>query len=299
VNQLDERTLKAIAATLREITGTPFTPRHVHTVGGGCINSAYRLEDAGRDYFVKLNRRESLPMFEAEAEGLRAIAATATVRVPRPVGTGLAGSLAYLILEYLPLRPGHGASDRLLGWQLAGLHRIEQSCFGWTRDNTLGSTPQPNPLSADWVDFWAQHRLGFQLRLAAERGYGGRLQRRGEELLARLGELLAGHAPKPSLLHGDLWGGNAASDDRGRPVIFDPACYHGDRETDLAMTELFGGFGPDFYAAYRDAYPLDAGYATRKILYNLYHVLNHLNLFGGGYLGQAEAMAERLLAELK
>jgi fructosamine-3-kinase len=149
------------------------------------------------------------------------------------------------------------------------------------------------------VEFWRTQRLGFQLRLAAGNGYGGRLQTQGERLLTELPALLAGHTPPAALLHGDLWSGNYSVDVGGAPVIFDPALYYGDRETDLAMTELFGGFSPRFYQAYNDAYPLSEGYRLRKSLYNLYHVLNHLNLFGGGYLAQAEQLLGGLLRELR
>ena len=169
--------------------------------------------------------------------------------------------------------------------------------FGWPRDNTIGTTPQVNAWGDDWAEFFRDRRIAPQLALAARNGHGGALQRDGERLLAAIPALLAGHAPAPSLLHGDLWSGNAACLATGEPVIFDPAVYYGDREADLAMTELFGGFGADFYAAYRDAWPLPDGYERRRTLYNLYHVLNHLNLFGGGYGAQAETMIARLLAE--
>ncbi|QSA96021.1 fructosamine kinase family protein [Methylococcus sp. EFPC2] len=296
---LDNATLKTLEQAIRQSGDVTVTLSRASGAGGGCINQAYRLHGEGRDYFVKFNQRSLLPMFEAEEQGLREIAASGTVRAPEPVSCGIAGGRAYLLMEYLPLHTGRGDTDRALGRQLAALHRIEQPYFGWSRDNTIGSTPQPNPQTHDWTDFWSQHRLGFQLRLAADQGYGGRLQTLGEQLLNRLGTLLADHHPHPSLLHGDLWGGNYAADESGQPVIFDPACYYGDREADLAMTELFGGYGADFYAAYREAYPLDAGYPIRKTLYNLYHILNHLNLFGGGYAGQAESMMSRLLAEVR
>jgi fructosamine-3-kinase len=185
-----------------------------------------------------------------------------------------------------------------LGQQLAHLHRASAARFGWHRDNTIGATPQPNPWTESWIEFWRTQRLAFQLQLAARNGHTGGLQRRGEQLLVRLDALLA-HDPARSLLHGDLWGGNAAATAAGEPVLFDPACYYGDRETDLAMTELFGGFAPAFYSEYRAAWPLDAGYGARRDLYNLYHVLNHLNLFGGGYRAQAEGMIERLLSEVR
>lgn len=290
---------RGIEQAIRDATGEDFNIRAQCSTGGGCINAAYRLEGEGRSFFVKLNRPSLLSMFEAEVDGLRAMAETATVRVPEPVCCGVAGDQAYLAMECLDLRGSRSSSDRLLGRQLAAMHQIRQPYFGWHRDNTIGSTPQPNARDDDWVDFWARQRLGFQLKLAADQGYGGRLQRQGEQLQACLPALFRGYTARPSLLHGDLWSGNHAQDEAGQPVIFDPACYYGDREADLAMTELFGGFGGDFYGAYREAFPLDQGYAVRKTLYNLYHILNHLNLFGGGYLSQAESMIDRLLAETR
>lgn len=260
-------------------------------IGGGCINQAHRLGD----WFVKLNRAERLPMFEAEALALTELAATGTVRVPCPLGHGILEGQAWLALEYLPLRPLSERAAETLGRQLAELHRLPRDRFGWSRDNTIGSTPQPNTPDSDWCRFWRDRRLGHQLRLAATNGHGGSLQRRGTRLLDRLDRLLAAHHPRPALLHGDLWGGNAAMTRVGEPVIFDPASYCGDPDADLAMTELFGGFSVRFQAAYREVRPIDDGYTLRRELYNLYHVLNHLNLFGGGYRAQAERMIDRLL----
>jgi fructosamine-3-kinase len=219
------------------------------------------------------------------------------VRVPQPLCSGTAAGQAFLVLEYLELR-GHGDAA-LLGTQLAQLHRVPQSRFGWAHDNWIGSTPQPNGWRHQWVAFWREQRLGFQLQLAAQNGYGGALQRDGEALLAGLDAFFDGYVPAPSLLHGDLWGGNHGFLADGSPVIFDPATYVGDRECDLAMSELFGGFAPAFHAAYREAWPLDPGYAARRTLYNLYHVLNHANLFGGGYAAQAARMTAQLLAEIR
>ena len=193
-------------------------------------------------------------------------------------------------------RPG-GDGPEQAGRQLAAMHRNGRERFGWHRDNTIGSTPQPNASSADWIKFWREQRLGFQLRLAARNGHGGRLQSQGEKLLECFPALID-HDPQPALLHGDLWGGNLGYDSDGHPVIYDPAVYYGDREAELAMTELFGGFPGHFYAAYEEAWPLEPGYRVRKTLYNLYHILNHLNMFGGGYLGQAQRMIDRLLAEV-
>lgn len=286
---------QAIAEQIADSLGQPFAPAPARTLGGGCINRAALLADADTRLFVKLNRADRLEMFAAEAAGLQAMAATDSIRVPHPVCTGVAGSEAFIAMEYLDLS-GRGDSAAA-GEQLAALHRATADGFGWERDNTIGSTPQPNAWQTDWPSFWQRQRLGFQLDLAARNGYGGRLQRRGERLLADCPALL-GHAPPPALLHGDLWGGNIGYDRHGAPVLFDPAVYFGDREADLAMTELFGGFGPAFQSAYTAVWPLPAGYPVRRTLYNLYHILNHLNLFGSGYLGQAEGMIDRLLAEL-
>jgi fructosamine-3-kinase len=199
-------------------------------------------------------------------------------------------------MQYLELGRGGTSGWRAAGRQLAAMHRGTAKAFGWGRDNTVGATPQHNDWQADWVAFWRDRRLGFQLAEAARNGYRGRLQALGERLCERFA-VLVDHDPAPSLLHGDLWGDNIGFTGAGEPVIFDPATYYGDREAELAMTELFGGFSADFYAAYREAWPIDPGYTVRKTLYNLYHVLNHLNLFGGGYGGQAERMMQQLLAE--
>lgn len=287
----------AIAAAIARATGKSFVPRAERAAGGGCINSARIVEGGdGRRFFVKINHARRLAMFEAEAEGLEAILATGTVRVPRPIASGTSGEEAWLVLEYLDM--GGRGSAAELGRRLAALHRHTWERYGWHRDNTIGSTPQVNTPSADWVDFYRTHRLGFQYALAARHGAPRRLLDHGERLMAGLAGFFVGYRPAPSLLHGDLWGGNHGYAN-GEPVIFDPAVYYGDREADLAMTELFGGFPADFQAAYREAWPLDAGYGVRRALYNLYHVLNHYTLFGGGYLDQAERMTERLLAELK
>ncbi len=286
-----------ITASISHATQTRFELADALPLTGGCINQAWHINNRnGQHYFVKLNDAAKLPMFAAESAGLSAIAATHTVRVPQPVAHGTADEYAYLVLEYLDLKGG--GNEALLGKQLAALHRTQSKEFGWSQDNTLGETPQPNKWEADWITFWREQRLGFQLDLAASNGYGGELQTLGKQLMERLPEFFSSYHPVPALLHGDLWGGNHAYTADGTPVLFDPAPYYGDREADLAMTELFGGFGPDFYAAYRAAWPLDEGYATRKVLYNLYHILNHANLFGGGYARQAEGMMRRLLGEI-
>jgi protein-ribulosamine 3-kinase len=286
-----------IAQHIAHSTEAPFNPLEPKSIGGGCINMGVRLSDGERTFFVKLNSASLLDMFEAEAEGLIALADTHTLRVPKPICNGLCGEQSYLAMEFIEMGQGVREGAEIAGRKLAAMHRISQPQFGWHRDNTIGSSPQRNQQTDSWVAFWREQRLGFQLQLAANNGYRGNLQRKGERLMDRFHDLLT-HQPSPSLLHGDLWGGNLAYDRSGQPVIYDPAVYYGDREADLAMTELFGGFGNRFYDAYRESWPLSPGYSTRKILYNLYHILNHLNLFGNGYLGQAEGMIDRLLAEV-
>lgn len=315
----------AISAAIDSATRQPFQLINHEATGGGCINQTYRIRGQdGRQFFVKLNDVRYAAMFAAEVAGLETIAATQTIRVPQPVAHGITNSHGFLVLEHLELRSCGDA--KLLGEQLAALHRCTSnkpsmltatfpplcrervgegvetsplhtpSCFGFTQDNFLGTTAQPNAWTDDWVTFWREQRLGFQLRLAAQNGYHGKLQTFGEKLLDALPTFFANYSPQPALLHGDLWSGNHAFLADGTPVIFDPAPYYGDRECDLAMTELFGGYSADFYAAYHAAYPLDIGYVPRKDLYNLYHILNHANLFGGGYVRQAEGMMQKLLA---
>ena len=289
----------AVAASIARASGRPFGIDACTPVSGGCINTGYRVSGAGRRYFVKVNSAARTAMFEAELEGLAAIAATGTLRVPRPLCVGCDADHSWLVLEDLELAPAAEQAMAALGARLAALHRCGAPRFGWHRDNTIGATPQRNDWSPDWIEFWRERRLACQLQLAADNGYGGALQRLGTRLLAHIQDFFVHERPAPSLLHGDLWGGNAACIAGGEPVAFDPACYYGDREADLAMTELFGGFPPAFYAAYRNAWPLPAEYAVRRDLYNLYHVLNHLNLFGSGYRAQAERMIERLLSEVR
>ncbi|MCL4800231.1 MAG: fructosamine kinase family protein [Burkholderiales bacterium] len=292
----------ALRAALEEViaaaTGRRFRIERTTAAGGGCVHQALVLEGGGARYFAKLNDARLADAFAAEADGLAALSA-AGVRTPGVVAHGAAAGSAYLVLEHLAL--GHGGEHgyRALGAALARMHAHAGERFGWHRDNYIGATPQRNRASASWSEFWARERLAPQLALAAARGCGGELQRLGEALVAAVPDLLAGHAPAPALLHGDLWSGNAAFLADGTPVLFDPAVYRGDRETDLAMTELFGGFSAAFYDAYREAAPPDEGYSVRRTLYNLYHVLNHANLFGGGYAAQAEAMMVRLLAEVR
>ncbi|MEO1247860.1 MAG: fructosamine kinase family protein [Pseudomonadota bacterium] len=287
-----------LAASLAE-NGVRFAAERALPVAGGDIAAAWRVDSAEGPVFLKTLPVAEAGMLEAECEGLAALADVGAVRVPEVLAQGASEYDAWLALEWLDLQPLGTAAAEKLGTALAALHRStsnSSTCdrYGWHRDNTIGRTPQPNPWSEDWVGFFREQRLRHQLALAAARGFGGRLARDGQALCERLPRLFSGYAPQASLLHGDLWSGNAG-EFGGEPVIYDPAVYYGDRESDLAMTRLFGGYPAEFYSAYRQAWPLDDGYGRREALYQLYHVLNHLNLFGSGYLRQAESLLARLL----
>lgn len=286
-----------LSAEISRALGRPFHARSGREAGGGCIHRALVLEGDGGRWFVKLNSAQTLPMFESEQDGLAALAAANAFRVPQPLCCGVADGQAYLVLEHLDLTPVAERADAVAcGRALAALHRTIGKRYGWHRDNFIGATPQANAENDSWARFFAEARLRPQLARAAAQAPS--LRKKGESLAEKLPAFFLDYRPPASLLHGDLWHGNAAMC-AGAPAVFDPAVYYGDRETDLAMAELFGGFPEAFYAAYREAWPLAEGYESRKTLYNLYHVLNHLNLFGASYLRQAERMIDRLLAELR
>jgi fructosamine-3-kinase len=281
---------QSITQDISIATHRPFVMTKARSIGGGCINQSYVLTDGEQQYFVKLNRPELLGMFEAEASGLQEIAATKTIRVPQVITWGNTDTHAYLVLSYVEL--GGRPQWERMGAELAALHRVHSSAqFGWDRSNTIGSTPQLNDWNSNWVEFFGQQRLRYQFQLAKSKSGKFPL---ADQLLAQLPEILD-HQPCPSIVHGDLWSGNASFDQAGVPVIFDPAVYWADREVDLAMTELFGGFPSSFYAGYESVYPLSPGYQRRKAAYNLYHLINHYNLFGGSYEQQVNSSIASLL----
>jgi protein-ribulosamine 3-kinase len=289
----------AIAREITILTGTVCAPRPKSKVPGGSITECYHWPCAGGALFVKVAPRARLPDFEAEVAGLAELEAAHKVRVPRVLALGYTDTAAFLALEWIA--PGARTPDceRRLGTALAALHGVNALRFGWTRDNTVGRTPQANAWSDDWTEFFRERRLRPQLARAVAGGYADILEAPGEQLLESLHLLLAGHRPSPSLLHGDLWSGNWLATEDIEPVVFDVAVYYGDRETDLAMTRLFGGFGDAFYQAYEAVTPPAAGEPMRRDLYNLYHVLNHANLFGAGYARQARQSIDRLLAQVR
>jgi fructosamine-3-kinase len=263
-------------------------------VAGGDISAAWRVNSAANPIFLKTGPISSYAAFAAEAEGLRELASASALRVPQVLGCICSANESLLALEWIEFELASTRTERSLGERLARQHRVLSDKFGFRCDNTIGLTPQVNEWSDDWVKFYAERRLRFQLDLAARNGFTGTLQVDGHRLMENVGLFFNDYWPEASLLHGDLWGGNWAAC-AGEPVVFDPAVYYGDRETDIAMTKLFGGFGPGFYAAYEETWPLARGHEERTALYQLYHVLNHLNLFGAAYLGRAEALIKALL----
>ena len=293
--------MESFAALAREIaalTGSPCADAPERTVTGGSINACYYWPADPAPMFVKVGPRAAHDAFAAEAEGLRELQVARALRVPQVLASGLADAAAFLVLEWIEPGPAGEICERRLGEGLAALHTVTAPRYGFRHNNTIGRTPQANEWCADWIEFFRERRLRPQLVLGERGGVPRRLGARAARLLEALPALLAGHRPRASLLHGDLWGGNWLASTAGEPVLFDPAVYYGDRETDLAMTRLFGGFGPAFYRAYESAAPLPAGAALRAELYNLYHVLNHANLFGGGYAASAQLLIDRLLSEV-
>ena len=289
------------AAAIAAATGEAFTLLRAEGVGGGCIHTALslagRTPQGERRFFGKVNEAASAPLFEAEADGLAALREAGALRVPSVVTRGHDDEDAWLVLEWLELAPLGTASAAALGTALAAQHRQPGKRFGWHRDNFIGASPQENAEGDDWSAFWRDRRMAPQLRFAARNRLPSRMIDRGERLAADCEAFFRTVTVVPSLLHGDLWSGNVAALREGF-TVFDPAVYRGHREADIAMTELFGGFPRDFQAAYFTDWPVEPGYTVRRDLYNLYHVLNHANLFAGGYVRQAADGIEKLLAEI-
>jgi fructosamine-3-kinase len=288
---------RAIAHAISAASGQSFDIQSIAHIGGGCINETVKLLGTdGTASFLKSNTSADTSMFAAEFDGLKALAATNTLRVPQPLCFGEAEGQAWFVMEFLPLSGTRAGSQEELGRQLAELHRTPQSHFGWHRDNTVGGTPQRNPRADDWIEFWREHRLGCQLELARQRGasFPG-----VDQLLDRLHEFFTDYDAQPSLLHGDLWSGNVGFLADGPPVVFDPACYFGDREAEFGIIEMFGGFTAEFYRGYHSVWPLDQGFQRRLPLYELYHALNHFNLFGASYAASCQRLIDQLLSGIE
>jgi len=283
-----------IIKQLNQVTGKAESIDSSRTISGGSINSAYYvLMDSGHEYFLKTNSMKFEDMFAAEYEALHEFQIVESLIIPQPYCYGNSKSECFIIMEYIPL---NSCGDSFqFGKNLAKMHAIEAKQYGWSRNNTIGSTPQSNTQHHNWVEFWRQERLIPQFEMLYLQGYKGQIKVYADQLLEQLDSFFENHNPAPSLLHGDLWSGNYAFDQNGQGVLFDPALYYGDREADLAMTELFGGFSADFYSGYQEEFPLADGYKKRKSMYNLYHILNHANLFGSSYLKQADQLLRHLI----
>jgi len=294
---LDEATLNAIGLQLIEShhiaakQGLKFI-----STPGGDINQSYRVISSQQSYFLKISSNVKRNFFSSEFDGLSLLASIERIRCPKPIALGELKDRQYLLLECIPINAS--GNQYKLGNAIAELHQqsTTRADYGLDYKNYIGSTPQKNTHHGDWLGFWLNCRLEPQLKLAYQNGFRDALINKEKPLYQSIERLLQNHNPPPCLLHGDLWHGNSGFDTEGRPVIFDPACYYGDRETDIAMTELFGGFNSDFYRGYNETYPLNKHYSKRKTLYNLYHSFNHLNLFGAHYLNGCLNKINRLVA---
>ncbi|THU69135.1 hypothetical protein C4D60_Mb08t11230 [Musa balbisiana] len=279
----------------------------ISPIGGGCINHASRYDTDSGSVFVKTNRhatslklRIGPSMFEAESLGLSAMYATQSIRVPMPYKVGpLPTGGSFIIMEFIEFGPSRG-SQSVLGRKLAEMHQAGKSSkgFGFDIDNTIGSTPQINSWSSDWIEFFSEHRLGYQLKLALNQYGDSAIYEKGQRLMKNLQPLFEGVVIEPCLLHGDLWSGNISSDKNGDPVILDPACYYGHNEAEFGMSWC-AGFGGAFYSSYFEVMPKQPGFEKRRELYMLYHYLNHYNLFGSGYRSSAMSIIDDYLRMLK
>ena len=257
-----------------------------------------KVRGADGHYFIKIGSLNDLTLLMSEKIGLEALAVTRAIKVPKVIFVGETSTCSFLICEYLDLKKDNLFSGKILGKQLALLHQNSNEFFGLSEDNWIGLNPQKNHWQENWISFFKKYRLQPQLIWAFERGYRSSLEEKSERLMEVLPLFFDQYKPKPSLLHGDLWSGNWGTINNTTPVIFDPAIYYGDREADMAMTKLFGGFPQVFYDAYNYEWALDYGFKVRQNLYNLYHLLNHLTLFGEVYLRQTIDVFEQLLSEI-
>ncbi|PSR05177.1 MAG: ketosamine-3-kinase [Bacteroidetes bacterium SW_10_40_5] len=290
---LDANLQKAIEDCLQTNFGNHLRVKNFHPVGGGCINNGGKLSTNDGNYFVKYNDNRFEGMFETEAKGLELLRNTDAIHVPNVVGYGKTqDNRIFLILEWTD----NGRHSRQF-WEnfataLAELHRNTRSTFGLDFDNYIGSLPQYNESHINWVDFFIEQRIEPQIAIGQK---AGQLPEATIDQLRNCYTHFRDLFPEeqPALLHGDLWGGNYMVNGAGNPSLIDPAVYYGHREMELAFTQMFGGFSSTFYQAYHQDFPLSPGFDERKDVYNLYPLLVHVNLFGGGYLMELESIIRR------
>jgi fructosamine-3-kinase len=263
----------------------------IREVSSGHSHKAFKITDGRMRFFVKINQKIHLLNFKAERESLEHLQKAKLFTIPKVVCYGIVGEHAFLVLEYLTLTEGNAENWYQFGQMLAQQHKNHtQNMYGWQEDNYIGLSPQPNQWQKKWSHFFAEQRIGFMLQLLAEKGHH---LADIDKVVGVVNNLLTGHCPVSSMLHGDLWTGNTGFH-KDKPTIYDPALYYGDRETDIAMTELFARLPSAFYQGYQETWPLDLGYEYRKPIYQLYHVLNHALIFGGQYLQSAQATLKNM-----
>lgn len=273
-----------IEARLAQDKGRPVTIKSTASIGGGCINHASEIVTTSGRHFLKYNLASKYPdMFEKEALGLKLLASAGNLRVPEVVFHSTAGEYAFLLLEMIESGSRQPDFWTDFGSSLAALHGHSTGMFGLDHDNYMGSLRQSNRFHTGWCDFFVAERLEPQLKLARDEGQiAASTIKSFENLYRKLPELIP--EEKPALIHGDLWSGNYMVSEQGKACLIDPAVHYGHRESDIAMTKLFGGFPEEFYSAYNSAWPLEKGWQQRIDILNLYPLLIHVNLFGGSYL---------------
>lgn len=264
---------------------------NIREINAGDSHKAFKVSDGKQRFFVKTNTKVCLTHFDAESEGLSHLGSTSLFKVPKIICSGVVSDHSFLVLEYISMSQGEQKDWFKFGQILAEQHKTHtQNMYGWQDDNYIGLTPQSNRWQKKWSQFFSEQRIGYMLQLLAEKGLNFADI---DKVVNTIIRLLEGHNPDSSMLHGDLWQGNTGFY-KHQPVLFDPAFYFGDRETDIAMTELFGRFPESFYQGYTDQWPLDDNYQYRKPVYQLFHVLNHALLFGGHYIDSAKLTLKNL-----
>lgn len=297
---MDNKLESAVTDYIADHLGEDYNDARLRRSGAGCINETWEVYGKGvSSLFVKIGRKGFRAMYQREFEALKVLQDAVLFHVPDPLLVGeleveLEGGCSILVMEFIPLTPVRRGSETALGEALAEMHGIRSDHFGLAEDNFIGRSLQPNGWSDDWWAFFCNNRLQHQLSLAVSNGMSQEMESRIANIIERVPTVFASHQPRPALLHGDLWSGNVGADKQGRPVIYDPAMYYGDPETDIAMSQMFGALGQAVYEAYYGNISSADGVELRRPLYDLYHWLNHFNLFGSTYQAQVERVVVQL-----